>query len=139
MKKILLFITLLSLSLAYPQMRLGDDKQPIDEGIDNRPKESRTKGVTFENTLTISKSKIVLKDEKEDISIFFKEVSQVPIHYIIIREKKEIYTSPAKAPSNPIESRSLEFIIKKSLLQIGDSVIIINRMGDELKEISVVE
>ena len=139
MKKILLFITLLSLSLAYSSVKFGDDKLPVDEGVENRAKESRIKGVIFEDSRTISKSTIALKDEKEDISIFFKEVSQVPLQYIIIRDKKEIYTSPAKEPSNPRESRSLEFIIKKSSLKVGDTIIIINRMGDEVKEISVVE
>ena len=141
MKKIPLLITILTLSLAYssPIIKLGDDKLPVDEGVENRPKESRIKGVIFEDSRTISKSTIALKDEKEDISIFFKEVSQVPLHYIIIRDKKEIFKSPTKSPLNPRESRSLEFIIKKSSLKVGDSVIIINRMGDEIKEISVVE
>jgi len=135
----MLKIYLLGLIVMMGVLFANFGKHPVDEGLNTVRSGGHIKGVIFEDSRTISKSTIALKDEKEDISIFFKEVSQVPLQYIIIRDKKEIYTSPAKEPSNPRESRSLEFIIKKSLLQIGDSVIIINRMGDELKEISVVE
>jgi len=132
MKKYIIIGLLLTTTILYcgTSTILGKEqgkKPPVDEGVENRPKEDKVKGVSFATDKKVATLKIYLSKEKDTISIKFEKVSRVPFVCKIIRNNKTVWSSEPKKPQNPRKSRTLEFQIDKSKLQVGDRIEIINR------------
>jgi hypothetical protein len=121
----LILITTLLYSGDIENKKILEDT-PIDEGVENRPKEDKVKGAVFATDKEAISLKLYLSKEKDNISIKFKKVSRVPFIYKIIRDNKVIFESEPKKPKS-IKDRTLEFKIDKSKLKSGDTIKIFNR------------
>jgi len=133
----LILITTLLYNADIENKRILEDT-PVDEGIENRPKEDRVKGVTFATDMETINLKLYLSKEKDSISIKFEKVNRVPFIYKIIRDGKVIFESEPKKPKS-IKNRTLEFKIDKSKLKSGDTIKIFNRRDRIVGVIEILE
>jgi hypothetical protein len=114
-------------------------KPPVDEGHNLKPKEDKTKDVTFVND-EVSKKELTLslEKQKEELIINFKQSSKVPLTCKVMRGQVEIL-SMTKEPKNPKENTALVFIIVKSKLKINDEIIITNSRGTRIRKIQLLK
>ena len=112
-------------------------KPPVDEGLNLKPKEDKTKDVSFAND-EISEQIITLSLEEQEKSIVikFKKSNKVPLTCKVIRNKVEIL-SITKEPKDPKLSTALVFTIAKSNLQVNDKIVISNRRNLIIRNIKI--
>jgi len=114
-------------------------KPPVDEGNDLKPKEDKTKDVSFAND-EISEQIITLslEEQKKNIVIKFKKSSKVPLTCKVIRNEIEVL-SMTKEPKDPKVSTTLAFTIAKSNLQVDDEIVISNRRNLIIRSIKIIK
>lgn len=130
--KILLALNLI-LSFTFAQVHLnGNDKTPVDEGLEKQVKIDPTKGIVFDNNTTISLLTLSLAQEKKHIKIIFKDASHLPLYYKISRNNKEIKSSQKSAIS-----KEVSFSIEKAFLLNGDNIIFFNARDEVIQKIEI--
>jgi len=120
-------------SLSFSQMKIyTDDTSPVDEGLEKQIKVDPIKGVDFDKNSTKSIKIIYLKEVKKNIKISFTNASHLPLYYNIVRDKKIIITS-----KKSMIKRSIEFVLDKSYIKDGDSLIFINNREEIVRVIEI--